>query len=61
MDKVAQALGFATRPIDSLVTGCASEIEFHAIDADHAVFALNNSLFRMTRIARDKPAAKTKP
>ena len=48
-DKLADKIGFGKRPIASLVTGCASEIEFHAIDADHVVFALNNSLYRMTR------------
>jgi hypothetical protein len=61
-DKMADKIGFAKRPIASLVTGCASEIEFHAIDADHAVFALNNSIYRMTRTpAADKPAAKSTP
>ncbi|HSE13257.1 MAG TPA: hypothetical protein VLB69_11540 [Rudaea sp.] len=48
-DKLADRIGFGKRPIASLVTGCAPEIEFHALDADHAVFALNNSLYRMTR------------
>jgi hypothetical protein len=61
-DKMADRIGFAKRPIASLVTGCASEIEFHAIDADHAVFALNNSIYRMIRtLAADKPAAKSTP
>jgi hypothetical protein len=61
-DKLADRIGFAKRPIASLVTGCASEIEFHAIDADHAVFALNNSIYRMIRTpAADKPAAKRTP
>jgi hypothetical protein len=61
-DKVADKIGFGKRPIASLVTGCASEIEFHAIDADHLVFALNNSLYRMTRTpAAGKPATKSTP
>ena len=61
-DKMADRIGFAKRPIASLVTGCASEIEFHAIDADHAVFALNNSIYRMARTpAADRPAAKSTP
>jgi hypothetical protein len=61
-DNTADRIGFPKRPIASLVTGCASEIEFHAIDADHAVFALNNSVYRMTRTpAADKPAAKSTP
>jgi hypothetical protein len=59
-DKLADKIGFGRRPITSLVTGCASEIEFHAIDSDHAVFALNNSLFRMIR-ATDTAATKSKP
>src|SRR6185369_6019047 len=59
-DKMADKIGFGKRPIASLVTGCASEIEFHAIDGDHAVFALNNSLFRMSRAA-DTAATKSKP
>ena len=45
--KMAEKIGFAKRPVTSLETGC--EIDFHAIDADHVVFALNNSLYRMTR------------
>jgi hypothetical protein len=55
-DKMADKIGFGKRPIASLVTGCASEIEFHALDADHVVFALNNSLFRMTRSAASAKA-----
>jgi len=54
-DKMANTIGFGNRPIASLVTGCASELEFHAIDADHAVFALNNSLYRMSRVAAANP------
>jgi len=61
-DKMADKIGFGKRPIASLVTGCASGIEFHAIDADHAVFALNNSIYRMARApAADRPAAKSTP
>jgi hypothetical protein len=61
-DQMADKIGFGKRPIKSLVTGCASEIEFHAIDADHAVFALNNSIYRMIRTpAAHKPAAKGTP
>jgi hypothetical protein len=61
-DKMADRIGFAKRPIASLVTGCTSEIEFHAIDADHAVFALNNSIYRMARTpGADKSAAKSTP
>ena len=48
-DKAATALGFAKRPIPSITTGCASEIEFHVIDDDHMLFGLNNRVYRMTR------------
>jgi hypothetical protein len=55
-DKAATALGFTKRPIPSIVTGCASEIEFHVLDDDHMLFGLNNSIYRMTRVT----AASTK-
>jgi hypothetical protein len=58
-DKAATALGFAKRPIPSITTGCASEIEFHIIDDDHMLFGLNNSVYRMTRVA--PTPAKKKP
>ncbi|HTA65964.1 MAG TPA: hypothetical protein VK753_10710 [Xanthomonadaceae bacterium] len=48
-DKAATALGFARRPIPSITTGCASELEFHVIDDDHMLFGLNNRVYRMTR------------
>jgi len=58
-DKAATALGFAKRPIPSITTGCASEMEFHVIDDDHMLFGLNNRVYRMTRVA---PApTKSKP
>ena len=61
-DKLADKLGFGKRPIPSLETGCASGIDFHMLDADHAMFALNNTLYRMTRAsASNKPASKKKP
>ena len=53
-DKVADKLGFGKRPIASLQTGCASGIDFHMLDADHLMFALNNTLYRMTRSAAPK-------
>jgi hypothetical protein len=58
-DKAATALGFAKRPIPSITTGCASEIEFHIIDDDHMLFGLNNRVYRMTR-ATPAPT-KSKP
>lgn len=58
-DELARRIGFKQRPIASLVTGCAVDIEYHAIDADHLVFALNNRLYRLTRT--HAAAAATKP
>ena len=62
-DKAATQLGFTKRPIPSITTGCASEIEFHIIDDDHMLFGLNNSVYRMTRTmpAPAKTAAKHTP
>jgi len=55
-DQAATALGFAKRPIPSITTGCASEIEFHVIDDDHMLFGLNNRVYRMTRVTtKGKP------
>ena len=57
-DQIAQKLGFHTRPIASLVTGCAAEIEYHALDDDHLIFALNNSLYRLKRTHAGIPGKK---
>ena len=57
-DQLAQKLGFHARPIASLVTGCAAEIEYHALDDDHLIFALNNSLYRLTRTHAGIPGKK---
>jgi hypothetical protein len=54
-DAMAAKLGFARRPIPSLVTGCVAEIEFHELDTDHLAFALNNSIYRLTRQAAATP------
>ena len=60
-DKAATALGFSKRPIPSITTGCASEIEFHIVDDDHMLFGLNNRVYRMTRVTSStKAAAPTK-
>ena len=48
----------ARRPIPSLVTGCAAEIEYHALDDDHLIFALNNSLYRLKRTHAGIPGKK---
>ena len=45
----ATELGFKARPIHTLETGCEGAIDFHMTDADHAAFALNNSIFWLTR------------
>ena len=63
-EKAATALGFNKRPITSLTTGCASEIEFHVIDADHMLFGLNNRVYRMQRVAMNTKTvapARSKP
>ena len=59
-DKAATALGFTKRPIPSIVTGCASEIEFHVLDEDHMLFGLNNSIYRMIRVT-SAPTRAGKP
>ena len=59
-DKLADRIGFGKRPIPTLDTGCASGIDFHALDADHLIFALNNSLYRMVR-ASAATKSKSKP
>jgi hypothetical protein len=45
----ATALGFKTRPIPTLETGCEGAIDFHMSDADHAAFALNNMIYWLKR------------
>jgi len=63
-DQLADKIGFGKRPITTLQTGCASAIDFHALDQDHVIFALNNSLYRMVRASaagRSKSNTKTKP
>jgi hypothetical protein len=57
-DKLADKIGFGKRPIATLETGCASGIDFHLLDRDHAIFALNNTFYRITRA---KAAAKKHP
>ena len=50
-EDTATAIGFKTRPIRTLETGCEGAIDFHMSDADHAAFALNNMIYWL---ARDK-------
>ena len=59
-EAMAAKLGFGKAPIASLVTGCASEIEFHELDPDHLAFALNNSIYRMARQAQSPAPVKPK-
>lgn len=46
-DKDAAALGFKPGKAPSLLTGC--EVDYHFLDADHALFALDNRLYRIKR------------
>lgn len=48
--KDAAALGFAPGNVQSLLTGC--EVDYHFLDADHALFALNNRIYRLERTKR---------
>lgn len=45
----ATGLGFTTRPIRTLETGCEGAIDFHMSDADHAAFALDNMVYWLKR------------
>lgn len=61
-ENVATALGFRRRPIPTLTTGCANGIEFHIIDRQHMLFALDNRVYRMTLVhAPPLPAAPQMP
>ncbi len=62
-DAAATKLGFKTRPITTIETGCENEMEFHAIDDGHLLFGLNNRVYRMERAgtsAKSATAAKKK-
>ena len=48
-DDAATKLGFTTRPIKTLETGCEHEFDFHMADSDHAAFALNNMIYWLKR------------
>lgn len=48
----AVALGYRLPEIRTLETGCPDIIDYHFIDADTAMFALDNRLYRMERAAR---------
>lgn len=46
----AAALGFSPGKVPSLLTGC--EVDYHFVDADHALFALDNRIYRIERAKR---------
>ena len=48
--KDAAALGFPPGKAASLLTGC--EVDYHFLDADHALFALDNRIYRIERAKR---------
>jgi hypothetical protein len=47
--KQALALGFAGDGIPTLETGCEGAIDFHFLNADNAMFGLNNRIYRIQR------------
>ncbi len=49
-DKDAAALGLKPGKTPSLLTGC--EVDYHFIDADHALFALDNRIYRIERMKK---------
>jgi hypothetical protein len=53
--------GFGERTIASRLGDSSTKPGFRSFDANRTVFALNNSLYRMIRVAGAKPAAKTTP
>ena len=48
-EPTATALGFASRPIKTLMTGCEHSIDYHMSDANNAAFALDNMIFWLKR------------
>ena len=47
--KQALALGFKANPVPTVDTGCEGVAEFHFLDENTVLFALNNSIYRMER------------
>lgn len=47
--KQAAALGFKGNTVPTMDTGCEGVAEFHFLDDDTVLFALNNSIYRMER------------
>lgn len=50
-DKQAKALGYGSS-IATLETGCEGAFDFHFLNADSAMFGLNNRLYRLERKKR---------
>jgi len=48
-EDVATTMGFKTRPIRTLETGCEHSFDFHMSDKDHAAFALDNVIYWLKR------------
>ena len=48
-EDAATKMGFKTRPIKTLETGCEHGFDFHMSDAEHAAFALDNMIYWMKR------------
>jgi len=46
--RLAEGLGFAAEPVESLIHGC-SELILHRLDAKTLVFGLNNRIFTMKK------------
>ena len=45
----APTLGFKDKTIKTLETGCEGAIDFHFLDSDDALFALNNRIYKIQR------------
>ena len=48
-EKQAATLGFEDKTIKTLETGCDGAIDFHFLDSDDALFALNNRIYKIQR------------
>lgn len=48
-DRLAEALGFKSKTMRRLETGCANELDFHFIDDDTAELGLNDYVYVLRR------------
>jgi hypothetical protein len=48
-EEKARALGFASFPVHTVMTGCEHDIAYHFEGQDRLAFALDNIIFRMQR------------